>query len=265
MHMPGSRPSILIAMNHTLSRWLLVAVLSLTGTTFAAETPTADQTAGDELIGAPAMEELEGAEELPLELDAIGVEGVGLNYSQEVALRIVRQAYNAPRSDRHEDIDNWVCWLSAPTGTHFKHLNCARNGDLWSLRPRNFGGKMVAGIPIAGYGKIFTSQHPANRMKLEKAMAALPGSSDFDREFLGMVMAGQQPERDIPDDEELDQFAHAWVKLAKLQKAGKSENKQIAAIKNEGLSLKRYNRIAELTETYQSVENQVDERIKRLQ
>jgi len=246
---------------------LLVVLLSLSGTTYAGETPPVDQPLEDELgfnDDAPGAEELEGAEELPLELDTISVEGVGLNYSQEVALRIVRQAYNAPRSDRHEDIDNWVCWLSAPTGSHFKHLNCARNGDLWSLRPRNIGGKMVAGIPIAGYGKIFTSEHPANRRKLENAMAALPGSSDFDREFLGMVMAGEQPDRDIPDDEELDQFAQAWVKVGKLQKTGETEDQQIAAIKQQGLSLERYNRIAELTEAYQSVENQVDERIKAL-
>jgi hypothetical protein len=264
---PGSRPSILIAMNKTLARMLLVVMLSIFGTTYADETPPADQPLEDELgfsDEAPDAEELEGAEELPLELDTVSVEGVGLSYSQEVALRIVRQAYNAPRSDRHEDIDNWVCWLSAPTGTHFKHLNCARNGDLWSLRPRNIGGKMVAGIPIAGYGKIFSSEHPANRRKLENAMAALPGSSDFDREFVGMVMAGQEPDRDIPNDEELGQFVQAFVKLGKMQNAGKSDDEQIAAIEKEGLSLKRYNRIAELTESYQSVENQVDERIKNL-
>ena len=80
----------------------------------------------------------------------------------------------------------------------------------------------------------------------------------------GMVMAGQEPDRDIPNDEELDKFAQAFVKLGQMQKAGKADDEQIAAIEKEGLSLKRYNRIAELTETYQSVENQVDERIKNL-
>jgi len=255
-------------MKKMLARMLLIAMVSLFSSVHADETQPADQQLEDELgfvTETPGAEELQGAEELPLELDAISVEGVGLNYSQEVALRIVRQAYNAPRSERHEDIDNWICWLSAPTGSHFKHLNCARNGDLWSLRPRNIGGRLVAGIPIAGYGKIFTSEHPANRRKLENAMAALPGSSDFDREFLGKVMAGQQPDRDIPDDEELNQFAAAWVELGKMQKSGRPEGEQIAVIENSGLSLTRYNRIAELTETYQSVENQVDELIKKLQ
>lgn len=245
---------------------LPVLMLAFICIAYADEMPSEEQF--EEVSGftdeAPGAEELEGAEELPLELDAISVEGAGLSYSQEVALRIVRQAYNAPRSQRHEDIDNWICWVEKSTGTHFNYLNCARNGDLWSLAPRNIGGKLVAGIPIAGYGKIFRSTHPANRFKLEKAMAALPGSSDFDREFLGMVMVGEQPDRDIPDEEEIDQFAHAWVQVGKLNKAGKSEERQIAAIEKEGLTLKRFNRIAELIETYQSVENQVDERINKL-
>lgn len=245
-----------------------MAMLSFSGTPYADETLAQDQQSEEGLaftVKAPAADELAGAEEVPLELDPISVEGQAMSYRQEVALRIVRQAYNAPRSERHEDIDNWVCWLSAPTGSHFKHLNCARNGDLWSLRPRNVGGKLLAGIPIAGYGKIFTTERPTNRWKLEAAMSALPGSSDFDREFLGLVMAGEQPDRDIPDDDELDQFAQAWVRVDKLNKAGKSEAMQIAAIEKEGLNLKRYNRIAALVETYQSVENQVDERIKKIQ
>jgi len=254
-------------MKKILTWIVLTLLLSVFSTAFADEEPSEERSEENVSVfteEAPGAEELEGAEELPLELDPISVEGVGLSYSQEIALRIVRQAYNAPRSERHEDIDNWVCWVDKSTGTHLNYLNCARNGDLWSLRPRNIGGKLVAGIPIAGYGKIYRSTHPANRFKLEKAMATLPGSSDFDREFLGMVMDGQEPDRDIPDDEELDQFAAAWVKVGKMQKTGKSEDEQIAAIGKEGLSLKRYNRIAELTETYQSVENQVDERIKKL-
>jgi len=213
---------------------------------------------------APSAEELEGAEELPLELDPITVSGQSLSFRQEVALRIVRQAYNAPRSDRQEDIDKWVCWLNRSAGTHFKRLSCARNGDIWALRPSKIAGNFAPGFGRAGYGKIMQTTGTVNRWKLEKALAALPGSSDFDREFLGLVMAGEQPPRDIPDDEELDQFANAWVRVKMLNKAGKPENEQIAAIEKEGLSLKRFNRIAELVETYQSVENQVDERIKKL-
>ncbi len=63
----------------------------------------------------------------------------------------------------------------------------------------------------------------------------------------------------------LTKFAQAWVNVGKMQKTASTEDEQIAAIEKEGLSLDRFNRIAELTETYQSVENQVDERIKKLQ
>jgi len=216
------------------------------------------------LSEAPDDVDMEGAEELPLVLDPIVVSDIGISFRQEVTMRIIRQAYNAPRSERLEDIDNWICWIIKPTGTHFGHLACARNCDLWANRPTSAGGTMRAGIGKAGYGKIMRTSRPTNRWKLEKAMAALPGSSDFDKEFVSMVMAGQQPPRDIPDDEELDQFAKAWVQIGKLHKAGMSDDEQVVAIEDEGLSLKRYNRIAELVETYQSVENQVDERIKRL-
>lgn len=212
---------------------------------------------------APTAEELEGAEETPLELDPVEVVGESLDFRQEVALRVVRQAYGSPRSERHEDRDKWVCWLEKPTGSSFNYLGCARNGDIWALRPdpqNRFG----APSRTAGYGKIMRSTKPVNRAKLERALAALPGSNDFDEEFLTMVMLGEQPPRDIPDDQELDQFAKSWFEVGKLLKRGKSEAMQIAAIENQGLTLKRYNRIAELTEIYQSVENQVDERVKKL-
>jgi len=242
---------------------LLIVVFLISVRAFAEETPSEDDPGFT--TEAPSAEELKDAEELPLELDPITVSGQGLSFDQEVALRIVRQAYNARRSDRQEDIDKWVCWLTRPTGTHFKHLSCARNGDIWALRPAKVAGNFGVPFGRAGYGKIMQTTRPVNRWKLEQALAALPGSSDFDQEFIGMVMTGQQPSRDIPDDEELDQFARAWVQVGKLHKAGKPEHKQIVAIKEEGLTLKRYNRISELVETYQSVENQIDERVKNLQ
>lgn len=247
--------------------WMLAAIIvSFFGTSYAAEITSEDQVIED-VLGftdvAPSAEELAESGELPLELDPITVSGQGLSFDQEVALRIVRQAYNAPRSDRQEDVDKLVCWLSRPTGSHFKHLSCARNGDIWALRPAH-DGRWGRAFGKAGYGTILHTTRTVNRYKLEQALAALPGSSDFDQEFIGMVLAGQQPGRDIPDDEEIDQFAHAWVQIGKLHKAGRPENEQLAAIEKEGLSIKRYNRIAELIETYQSVENQVDERIKKL-
>jgi hypothetical protein len=241
---------------------LLPAILCL----FATLIYAADEQAREDspfTAEAPSPEELEGAEESPLELDPVEVVGQSLDFRQEVALRVVRQAYGSPRSERHEDRDKWVCWLEKPTGSSFKYLGCARNGDIWALRPdpqNRFG----APARTAGYGKIMRSTKPVNRAKLERALAALPGSNEFDEEFLTMVMLGEQPPRDIPDEQELDQFARSWVEVGKLLKRGKSEEMQIAAIEKQGLTLKRYNRIAELTEIYQSIENQVDERVKKL-
>lgn len=242
-------------------RLIPLLLLLIFATAFADETSVED-----ELVfanEAPSAEELEGAEEVPLELDPISVSGQGLSFQQEVALRVVRQAYKASRSDRREDIDKWVCWLEKPTGSSFNYLGCARNGDIWALRP-DFGGNFAKPFGMAGYGKIMRTIRPVNRWKLEQALGALSGSTDFDREFLARVMAGEQPPRDIPNDQELDQFAKAWLQVGNLNKARKSEALQVAAIDAEGLTLQRYNRIAELVETYQSVENQVDERVKKL-
>ena len=211
----------------------------------------------------PTAEELEGAEEVPLELDPVEVTGSGLNFNQEVALRIVRQAYKSPRSERHEDRDKWVCWLEKPTGTSFNYLGCARNGDIWALRPDS-GSRNMMPKRTAGYGSIMRSTRPVNQWKMEQALLALPGSGDFDEEFTTMVMLGEQPPRDIPTDEEVDQFAKAWIATGEMQKSGESEEQQILVIQSEGLTLKRYNRIAELTEIFQSVENEVDSRIKQL-
>jgi len=239
---------------------VLLGLLAFAVMLSADEIPLADDL--EFLTGEPATEGQDG--EPPLDLDLISVSGESLSYQQEVTLRIVRQAYNARRSDRAEDIDKLVCWLTRPTGSYFKRLNCARNGDIWAVRKAP-DGRWGRADGLAGYGRIMETTRPVNRWKLEQTLAALPGSSDFDREFLARVMAGEQPPRDIPNDEELDWFANAWVQVDQLYKTGKLEQEQISAIEKEGLSLKRYNRIAELVEIYQSVENQVDERVKKLQ
>ncbi len=249
------------SMNRKTSWLLFPLILFASAIVYAADEQTDEDSPF--VTNAPSAEELQGAEESPLELDPVSVVGTNLAFRQEVALRIVRQAYGAPRSERHEDRDKWVCWLEKPTGSSFNYLGCARNGDIWALRPDSLN---RAGAPkrTAGYGTIMRTTRPVNRSKLEKAMAALPGSDDFDQEFLSMVMLGERPPRDIPDDDELDQFASAWREVGKLHRKGGSESSQIEAIEKEGLTLKRYNRIADLTEIYQSIENQVDERVKKL-
>jgi hypothetical protein len=250
-----------LSMNRKTTLLLLAVLYLLPALVNAAEEQTGEDSPFT--ADAPTEEELEGAEESPLELDTVEVVGQSLDFRQEVALRVVRQAYGSPRSERHEDRDKWVCWLEKPTGTSFNYLGCARNGDIWALRPDPMN-RYGAPSRTAGYGKIMRTTKPVNRTKLERALASLPGSNEFDEEFLTMVMLGDQPPRDIPDEQELDQFAQAWVKVGKLNKRGKPESMQISAIEKEGLTLKRYNRIAELTEIYQSVENQVHERVKKL-
>jgi hypothetical protein len=202
------------------------------------------------------------AEETPLALDPVEVTGQGWSYDQEVTLRLIRGALDRSKSQRQEDRDVLICWIDESVGSHFNYLGCARNGDLWALeRPNGAGGPTV---PMGGYGKIMRSERPVNRYKLEQALASLPGSEEFDQEFLQMAVAGDRPPRDIPDEEEAEQFARAYKSVGRLARRGASEDRQIRAIQDEGLSLARYNRIADLIETYQSVENDIAERLASL-
>lgn len=218
--------------------------------------------AQDEGDGGPLSEAARAsAKEAPLELEDLEVVSEGFSFEQEFTLRLLRDALYKPKSFKQADRDEWVCWIDEATGSSFNYLNCARNGDIWALeRP---GGLNAPTVPAGGYGTILRSQRPVNRYKLEQAMASLSGPEGFDREFLSLVVAGERPPRDIPDDEELDRFAKAYEIVGRLQARGASEQRQIRAIEAQGLSLKRYNRIAELTETYQTIENDVAQRLGR--
>ena len=205
-------------------------------------------------------EQIEQADQEPLELDRFLVTGLGMEFNQEVALRALRHALGGIYSERKEDMDKWRCWLSAPVGSRLTHLSCARNGDIMALKP-NPQNPMGGQSYIGGYGTIMTTDRPVSQGKLRRVMAGLRGTEEFDAEFLSMVSTGTQPPRDIPENEEVEQFAGAWLAVGKLHKRGKSEDLQIEAIKEHGLSLKRYNRIAELVEMYKSVEKQVSEQV----
>lgn len=213
-----------------------------------------------------AEEAAAAAADAPLELDNLEIVAEGLSFEQEFALRMLRDALEKPKSQKYEDRDKWVCWVDRATGTRLKYLNCARNGDLWALQPSSLGGggmAIGAPVPVGGYGKILRSSNPVNQYKLKQAMGNLHGDEDFDKEFIALSLSGERPPRDIPDEEELDRFAQAYGDLGRLQERGASEGRQIGAIEEAGLTLARYNRIAELTEVYQSIENQVAERLGR--
>jgi hypothetical protein len=221
----------------------------------------------------PTEEELEGAEqevldvgEEPLELEKYTVTGIQFTLEQETALRMVRQALTERKSYKREDKDTWVCWYRKPAGSHFNYLECARNGDLQALKPdRMFGNLVTGGAGYAGYGTIMRSQRPVNKKKFEAMLDTLPGSGDLDREFVAMSMAGMETPRDIPSKDELDQFVEAYKSVKALEVSGGDDLEMASAIESEGLTIRRYNRMVDLVETYQSLENEVAFRLGTLE
>ena len=110
---------------------------------------------------------------------------------------------------------------------------------------------------------ILTATRPVIKAKFKELLAQLPGSADFDREFAAFVETGQRPPRDIPSDDELDRFTQAWREINRLSAEGADDAALESAIVDAGLDVDRFNRIAELTQVYQSVENEVAVRLKR--
>ena len=234
-------------------------------------------------IEPPTEEELAGAEEVPLDLGNVDVIGHQFTFEQELAFRLVRQALQTPRSSKEENRDVWVCWIDQATGSHFNYLNCARNGDLWALKPsrasltqRNTfapgnpgrgngfraGNVFIPANPRAGYGAIMRSTRPVMKAKLNKMLATMHGSDELDREFVSMALAGQTPPRDIPSEDELDRFALAYRAVGEM--AGANDDMLEGAIAAQGLALARYNRIVDLISTYQSIENEVAIRLNAM-
>ena len=227
-------------------KFLPICLLFLSFTSFAIEKPAEAEgasTANDEDV---------------LELDRISVQGQMLTLQKETRLRIVRQALNEPRSDKKEDRDKMLCWLETPVGTHFKHVTCARNGDLEALRNGGKDGQLGG---AAGYGrnKFWRSIQADNEATLRSIMDDLPKNNYFDQEFSIIASNGGEPPRDVPEEQELHRFARAWMQVQELVTEGKPEAEVIAAIEAEELSLKRYNRIVALTSSYQSIKAKVTE------
>jgi hypothetical protein len=212
-------------------------------------------------------EEMAQARKGTLELDTIEVNAT-ITVQQEAALRIVRQAMSEPRSLKRKDFDRWRCWLDRPVGTHLNYLHCARNGDLWALKPKGNGaflnGQDLIPIKYGDYGEVLVSDRPVNRAKLEKILAGLSGDGANDFMFVNMVLNGEKPPRDVPSDGELDQFARAWARVKALEQEGRDEGAQVQAIERTGLSLDRYNRIAELVEDHAYIHDQVAARLQKI-
>jgi hypothetical protein len=227
----------------------------------------------DEDLDQAETKELDVGEEQPYELDEMTVTGVQFTFEQETALRLVRQALKRPKSLSREDWHTWVCWYRKPLGTHRTHLECARNGDLAALKPDLAGlspQSIRGGINTDGergggnWGTIMRSNRPVRKSEFEAMLNDLPGSDDFDEEFVSLALTGQNPPRDIPTDAELDSFADAYKNLGLLEKSGGSEEQMIIVIEAEGLTVTRYNRLVDLLETFQSIENEVAYRLGTL-
>ncbi len=240
---------------------LVALALVLSGIIITTQTSNADE--AKQLNDSASAKHFES--ESAFELEPIEVTRGNISFEEELTLRIVRQAFKEVPSNKREDIDKLLCWLEKPVGSRISRLGCARNGDVWALRPDNtLDGSMLLSSRYkgAGYGEFMIASRPMTRGRLKKILAALPGTDSFDKEFIAMAINGDKPPRNAPTEQEIDQFAKAWLQIKRLNKRGKSEDIQIAAINTEGLTLKRYNQIAELTETYKSIKKDISTQVK---
>lgn len=233
-----------------LLRMLPLLMLLFFLTAFAIEEPPEAKLTGESNI----------ADDDVLELDLLEVTGERLSLKQETRLRFIRRALDEPRSFLKKDWDKMLCWLEAPVGTRLRYVLCARNGDLEAVRP---GG--VAGV--AGYGRhhFWRSVTADNSATLRTILGFLSDSEYFDQDFVSIALAGDQPPQDVPGEKELHQFAKAWIETEKLAISGQPEDQLIAAITAEGLTLRRYNRLVELTESFQSIRGKVTELVAEQQ
>ena len=231
----------------------LLILLSLS---FAAQSLAADEPS-------PAIEQADDEavlleSEIPYELDALSVVSERMPVRQEAAYRLMRQALKRERSNSPEKIDELICFYETPIGSRMKYLTCGRNGDLWTREPDpHFPNDLRLRRRVPGYGKFIISKRPTSKGKMNGIMSSLPGSPELDVEFATLVLNGETPPQDIPDDEEMDRFAQAFYAVEILSETGADDDEMEAAIEAEGLSLKRYNRLIDLVEIFQSLENQM--------
>jgi len=242
------------------TKLLTITLLILFATKGQANVETGISSAQKMKAQADAMlvRHIESKTDTPFELDPDDIANGKLSHEYELSLRMVRQALNKTPSNTQADLGKWICWYEKPVGSRLNKLNCARNGDIALSRNDTLSGGYIS----------LTSKYIASRTmsrgKLEKILSALPGSDAYDQEFIALAMIEKELPKDIPSKKEIDQYAKAWIKVEKLYQQGKSEDTQIAAINAENMTLERYNRISEISETYASVMQDIAARVKQL-
>lgn len=198
--------------------------------------------------------------ELP-DLEVIGTK-------QELALRFVKAGLDADRSLRHEDSDKPYCWFDKPTGSHLNYLYCGVNRSL-NASGRHWRDMWVTGVAAAGTlrdrRQIMRSNFPVNRARMSEIMDRL-GPSALNEEILERGLRGEEPPDDVPSQREVDRFARALAEVQQIREGhdgdpAEAESRMAAAIRDANLTVERYNRISDLVERYESLQEMVKERL----
>lgn len=205
-----------------------------------------------------------GPAEETIELPDLQVMGT----KQELALRFVKAGLEADRSLRHEDSDKPYCWFDQDTGSHMTYLFCGLNRSL-NASGRHWRDMWVTGVAAAGTlrdrRQVMRSNFPVNRAQLKKIMDRL-GPSALNEEILERGLRGEEPPDDVPSEREVDRFALALAEVRKIREGHdgdpvKAESRMAAAIRDADLTVERYNRISDLVERYESLQEMVKERL----
>lgn len=186
---------------------------------------------------------------------------VPLELRKETSLRFLRKALKEPYSVKVEDWDKMRCWLAQTAGTRFQRLTCGTNRsiELRRLDSKDRARGSAALSNTGSFGDLYVRRLGDNTATLNARMDVLQDNDYFDEEFVTISSNGGTPPKDVPSEEELTQFVNAWFKANALAKANKPEQQLIDAITAESISLKRYNRIVELSGNFRSIQGQIEQ------
>lgn len=219
-------------------------------------------------------------EDIAVDLGVMSVEG----RKQELALRMVKLAFERSPSNRAEDLDKVVCWVDKKKGSHMNHLFCGTNRARFRMgragqasfnelirtfRPKAGGPKEPMVAPPSTNNMIFMSDQPVTEGQME-AMSKRLGPSSLNYEILKRAAKGHPMPDDLPNQTELDAFLEAFTSVREIRRdfdprindappadrrrlQEDADQRMIAAIKDAGLTVERYNRISDLTGRYESL------------